>query len=108
MNFVNDGWIRKAQNYDKLSHAGGSCLAVCLLWNIFLIVRYVIARRRGYLPPLEIKTQRRVILLLCGLVIVAGIALEVWQGTHGIGFSWRDVVANVAGVLIAYGAIGGS
>ena len=45
--------------------------------------------------------------MVCGLVIVGGIALEVWQGSHGIGFSWRDVVANVAGVLIAYGAIGG-
>ena len=100
MNFTNDGWLRQAQNYDKLSHAGGSCLAVCLLWWVAITIE-------GYLYPINHKTQRRVRLSICGLVIVGGITLEVWQGFHGIGFSWRDVVANVVGVIIAYGAIGG-
>jgi len=100
MNFVNDGWTRQARNYDKLSHAGGSCLIVCLLWSIIMTFE-------GYLFPINHKTQRRIRLITCSIVLVGGIALEVWQGFHGHGFSWRDVVADVAGVLVAYGAIGG-
>jgi len=100
MNFINDGWLRQAQNYDKLSHAGGSCLVVCLLW-------YVAMLPEGYFFPINRKIQREIRLLVCGLVIVGGIALEAWQGFNGVGFSWRDVVADVVGVVIAYGAIGG-
>ena len=86
MIFTNDGWLRKAQEYDKFSHAGGSCLIVFLLW--------VIAKRFD----LNLFT-------VSWLVLSGGIALELWQGFHGIGFSWRDLVADLVGVLIAYGAI---
>ena len=90
MNFVNDGWIRQAQNYDKLSHAGGSCLAVCLLWAV--------------LKLLNVNLTLTVVSIA---VCIGGIALELYQVRSGIGFSWRDVVANGVGVLIAWGAIGG-
>ena len=90
MNFTNDGWLRQAQNFDKLSHAGGSCLAVCLLWAMLKLLH------------VELAISMVIIMSLSG-----GIALELLQGFRGIGFSWRDVVADVVGVLIAYGAIGG-
>ena len=88
MNFVNDGWIRKALEYDKLAHAGGSCLAVCLLWLVLSVF------------------NTNLFTVSC-IVLSGGIALELWQGFYGHGFSWRDLVANVVGVLIAHGAIGG-
>ena len=88
MNFVNDGWLKKCLEYDKWSHAGGSCLIVCLLWAV-----------------LKLANSGLALWIVCATGIVLGIALEIYQGFHGHGFSWRDLVANVAGVLIAYGAI---
>ena len=90
MNFVNDGWLKKCLEYDKWSHAGGSCLIVCLLWAVLKLTGCGLA-----------------LWLVSAICFGIGIALEAWQGTHGIGFSWRDLVANGAGILIAYGAIGG-
>ena len=100
MNFTNDGWLRQAQNFDKLSHAGGSCLAVCLLWAIARMME-------GYLYPLTQEARKKMLRSILITVLAGGIVIEIWQGFYGHGFSWRDVVADVVGVLIAYGAIGG-
>jgi len=95
MQFVNDGWLRKAQEYDKFCHAGGSCLMVCLLWAAIKRVEIW-----------NLSSQSR--LFIVGVLILSGgVALEIVQAYRGIGFSWRDVVADLAGVLVAYRAIGG-
>ena len=88
--FVNDGWLRKAYEYDKFAHAGGSCLVTCLLWAI--------------LKTCGLNTTNLCV-YVCGLTFFLGIALELLQAFRGVGFSWRDLVADAIGIGIAWVAI---
>jgi hypothetical protein len=94
MKWVRDIWTSKCMEYDKWTHAGGSCLITIVVF--FCVI---------FFTPLGWFMNA---LLAGGISFVAGLALEFWQGYHpdGLdGFSWKDLVANVVGILFAMAAV---
>ena len=93
MKLANDSWTSKCLEYDKWTHAGGSCLATMVLYLFWFAF--------GFNSTFSI-------LAASLLSFTAGLAIEIDQGielygalTNGDGFSWRDMAANMIGILVA-------
>lgn len=93
MKLANDKWASKCNEFDKWTHAGGSCLATIafyLFWNLL-----------GFNFLFSIMAAA--ILSFCiGLAIEIDQSVELYGVlTNGDGFSWRDLVADIVGITIA-------
>lgn len=87
--WADDSWLSKCSEYDKLTHAGMCAFFTCLASAI--LCRWFNGLGQALIGGT--------------LVFIGGIILECWQVKHADGFSWRDVTANVAGILVASAAI---
>lgn len=99
------GFTTKAQGFDKWAHAAGSALILCLLYRI---VRAVLERNyHTYGHSHKGKTFHFLSLgAAFGLVMLGGLGLEIYQGfANPWGFSFMDMVANILGALVAFGAL---
>ena len=93
MKLANDSWFSKCREFDKWTHAGGSCLGTLLIFMFW--------RALGFNFMFSI-------VFSSVIVFAIGLANEIDQGvelygalTNGDGFSWRDMVANMIGITVA-------
>jgi hypothetical protein len=87
MRWSKDSWLSKCMEFDKLTHAGGSCL---LTLTLYLPLNF-------FSPCIWIVNAA-----IAGcLAFTLGLFLEILQGWYADGFSWRDLTANVIGITLA-------
>lgn len=90
MKFSHDSFDSKCYEYDKLTHAGGSALLTLIAYIMLEAYSYA-----GWLNNL---------FAACLVSFLTGIGIEVYQGFDHTadGFSWRDLVADFAGIVVAF------
>lgn len=91
MKWSNDYWTSKCLEYDKWVHFAGSCaLTLMVYWPLNILAPFIWVINA---------------LIAGAVVFVMGVLLEAWQESDGDGFSWRDLVANALGILLAVGVL---
>jgi len=86
-----DSWTSKAFDYDKFAHMAGSAFFFCLCCF--------------FLSPFTDKLGQ--IIIAFWVAMIGGITLEIYQAFDYFedGFSWRDLVANWVGLIVAVLAV---
>ena len=87
--------LTKAQGFDKWAHLAGSAAGMLICLGVMKI----------FLPDWFVFTIG--MWISSAIVFGAGLGLEIRQGRHPLsdGFSFLDLVADIAGILLVWGVI---